>query len=74
MTNLEKLKEVFASYTDAAITEDSTFEDLGMDSLTVVEATMEMEDTYGFRFIVGEEIKTVGDLVAQMPTGEGEEA
>ena len=72
MSNLEKLREVFSQYTDAEITEGSTFEDLEMDSLTVVEATMEMEDKYGFQFIVGEEIKTVGDLLAQMPE-EGEE-
>jgi len=72
MTNFEKLKEVFAPYTDAEITEDSTFEELGMDSLTVVEATMELEDKYGIQFLVGEDIQTVGDLIRQMPNGEGE--
>ena len=72
MSNLEKLKEVFSQYTDAEITEESAFEDLDMDSLTVVEATMEMEDKYNIQFLVGEEIQTVGDLLAQMPAEEGD--
>ena len=72
MTNLERIQEVFSPYTDAPITENSTFEELGMDSLTVVEAAMEMEDRYNVQFLVGEEIRTVGDLLAQMPTEEGD--
>lgn len=74
MTNLEKLQNVFSQYTDARITEQSTFEDLDMDSLTVVEATMEMEDKYNIQFLVHEEIQTVGDLVSQMPAEEGEKS
>ncbi len=50
------------------ITENTTFEDdLGIDSLDVVELVMELESAFGLEEIPEEELKkfhTVGDLVA----------
>lgn len=47
---LEKVKELLADHLDidvAEITEETTFEDLGVDSLDTVEILMEMEDEFG---------------------------
>ena len=53
--------------TPDAISEDTSFvEDLGIDSLDVVELVMELEDAFGLDEIPEEELKkmrTVGDLV-----------
>ena len=53
--------------TPDAISEDTSFvDDLGIDSLDVVELVMELEDAFGLDEIPEEELKkmhTVGDLV-----------
>ncbi len=46
----EKVIAILASHLDMAeadIHEDTTFEDLGVDSLDAVEVAMEMEDAFG---------------------------
>ena len=47
---LDKVKELLADHLDIdeeTITEDTTFEDLDVDSLDTVEILMEMEDEFG---------------------------
>ncbi len=64
---LEKVKELLADHLDidvAEITEETTFEDLGVDSLDTVEILMEMEDEFGIELKPGEVGKSVKELVA----------
>ena len=55
-----------------AISEDTSFvDDLGIDSLDVVELVMELEDAFGMGEIPEEDLKkmrTVGDLVEYVNT------
>ena len=46
------------------ITMDSTFKDLGIDSLDTVELLMDLEDKIGKEIELDQEVKTVGELVA----------
>ena len=46
------------------ITPDSTFQDLGIDSLDTVEMLMKLEDEIGVEVELDQKVETVGDLVA----------
>ena len=46
------------------ITMDSTFHDLGIDSLDTVELLMNLEDKIGIEIELDQKVTTVGDLVA----------
>ena len=64
---LEKVKELLAEHLEmdvAEITEETTFEDLGVDSLDAVEIMMEMEDEFGVEIKPAEAGKSVKELVA----------
>ena len=64
---LEKVKELLAEHLEmdaAEITEATTFEDLGVDSLDAVEIMMEMEDEFGIEIKPAEAGKSVKELVA----------
>ena len=64
---LEKVKAVLADHLEmdaAEITEATTFEDLGVDSLDAVEIMMEMEDEFGIEIKPGEAGTSVKELVA----------
>ncbi|MDP4132650.1 MAG: acyl carrier protein [Bacillota bacterium] len=63
---LEKVKKLLAEHLDmdeSEITEETTFEDLGIDSLDTVEILMELEEEFGIEFKMDEGKKSVGDLV-----------
>ena len=63
---LEKVKELLAEHLEMdaeEITETTTFEDLGVDSLDTVEIMMEMEDEFGIEIKAAEVGKSVADLV-----------
>lgn len=65
MTN-EKVKELLASHLEIeldTITDESTFEDLGIDSLDAVEILMEMEDEFGIEIQASEMGHSVKELV-----------
>ena len=63
---IDKIKEVLADHLDmdtAGITNEKTFDDLGIDSLETVEIMMELEDEFGIEISVADVGKTVGSLV-----------
>lgn len=45
------------------VTEDATFDSLGIDSLDMVELICDLEDEYGIEFGEPEDLETVGDLI-----------
>jgi acyl carrier protein len=53
----------FKSDSDLVITEATTFAELELDSLEIVELTMNLEEKLGISIEVGPEIKSVGDLI-----------
>lgn len=64
---LEKVAEALAEKagTDAAaIRPETTFEELKLDSLDIVDALMTLEDIFGVSLEASAEMKRVGDLVA----------
>ena len=68
---VEMMCEQFDLEPDAISTETSFVDDLGIDSLDVVELVMELEDAFGLDQIPEEELKkmhTVGDLVDYVTT------
>lgn len=61
----DKVKEVLHKNRGIAldtIQPTSTFADLGLDSLDVVDLVMVFEDEFGVQIELSEEIKTVGDV------------
>ena len=62
----EKIAAIIADYKDidvSAITPESTFADLGVDSLDTVELIMSFEDEFGISIEMNEALKTVADVV-----------
>ncbi len=62
---IEKIKKVLSANLDIdieTITEDSTFDDLGIDSLDAVELLMDLEDEFGIELEASEMGHTVKDL------------
>jgi len=63
---LERVANMIAEFRDidaAAITGETTFEDLGFDSLDTVELVMAFEDKFGISIEVNQDLKTIGDVV-----------
>lgn len=64
---LEKVKTILAEHLEIeedTITEETSFKDLGVDSLDTVEILMEMEDEFGIEIQPGSvALNTVKDLV-----------
>ena len=61
------IAEIVADRTDTAMEDvknESTFRDLGIDSLDTVEVLMELEDKLGTTIELDQKIETVGDLVS----------
>ena len=66
MATLDTVKEVLESNLDIDpenVTEDATFEDLGIDSLDMVELICDLEEKCSVDFGEPEGLTTVGDLV-----------
>ena len=66
---LEKISEMLAENLDCDASEikaESTFEELGIDSLDVAELIMKIEDEFGVALEMDENLKSVGDLVAKI--------
>lgn len=65
-TTYEKIAKILAQYRDMevdGISPETKFEDLGLDSLDMVDLVMAMEDEFGIEIEVEENLFTVGDLV-----------
>ncbi len=63
---LERIVDTLKEYTgktELVITEDTSFEELEMDSLDIVELAMKIEDEFNVNIEMSENIKTVGDLL-----------
>ncbi len=63
----DKIKTLIAEHLDIdaeTITTETTFEDLGIDSLDTVELMMEVEDEFGIEVKAAEVGKSVKELVA----------
>ncbi len=61
-----KVVDMLADYSDIApdeIRKDSTFEELELDSLDVVELVMAVEDEFSVSLEFDENLKTVGDMI-----------
>ena len=65
MNVFQKIAEVIADHTGgdvAEITEETTFEELGVDSLDIVEMVMRFEEELGVTLELEEKFETVGAL------------
>ncbi|MBQ7312867.1 MAG: acyl carrier protein [Clostridia bacterium] len=63
---IDKIITIIADHSgedEANITAETTFEELGVDSLTTVEVPMDIEDEFGVTLEAAQVGKTVGDLV-----------
>ena len=73
--NTEKIIEVLANHLEmdaSEITEETTFAELGVDSLEAVEIMMEMEDELGIGEINAAEAgKSVGELIDYINSKQG---
>ena len=77
MTILERLKKVMEEQNvggDVEITMDTTFEELEIDSLDLVDLTMNCEDEFGIDLDPDSAPKTIGELVEKIAELTGEEA
>ena len=66
METLKQIEVIMGEYKDleeGSLTLETTFEDLELDSLDLVDMAMACEDKFGVTVEISEEIKTVGDLV-----------
>ena len=74
MTTLEKLEGIVGEYKDiepGTLTAETTFEELELDSLDIVDMTMACEDAFGVTVEVDENLKSFGDLIAVLEKGNG---
>lgn len=63
---LEKVIKILADYKEcdpSEINENSTFEDLELDSLDTVDLMMSFEEEFDIQLEMSEDMKTVGDVV-----------
>ncbi len=64
---LEKVIAILREYKqdeNLAITAESSFSELGLDSLDIVELVMHIEEEFGVSIETSENIRSIGDLLA----------
>lgn len=67
MTNFEKVLNIVADHRDvdkSAVTPETTFSELGLDSLDMVELIMAMEEEFNTTIEMNNDIKTLGQAAA----------
>ena len=65
----EKIAEILAdklACDPSEIKEDSTFKDMGIDSLDITEIIMNLEDEFGIELEMDESLEKVSDLVEKV--------
>ena len=65
----EKVAQILAEYKGievSTVKQDSSFQDLALDSLDVAELVMNMEDEFGVTIELDESVKTVAELVKKI--------
>ena len=63
----EKVAKILGDYRDidpSTITPETTFEDLELDSLDIVELIMTIEEEFGVAIEMSEDIKSIADVVS----------
>ena len=75
MSILDRIQKIIEDETgiDAEVTMESTFEDLELDSLDLVERTVACEDEFGIELALDTVPKNVGELVEMIAEMTGEE-
>lgn len=63
---VKRLLEENLSVDPDTVTEESTLDDLDLDSLDMVELISDLEDEEGIEFGEPDDLKTVGDIVAHI--------
>ena len=66
MSTFDKVVEILVEAKDLEadkVTMESTWDELGLDSLDTVELVMNMEDAFGISLEMTEDMQTVGDVV-----------
>lgn len=68
MTTLEQLKEIVNEYKgeELSVSPESTFDDLGFDSLDKVELMMQVDEKFGIELGDDIVVNTVADLIAKI--------
>lgn len=69
---LEKIEKLLGEYKDVepgSLTAETTFEELELDSLDLVDMAMACEDEFGVTVEVNENLKTIGDLMKVIEEG-----
>ena len=72
MTTIEKIEQIIGEYKEiepGSLKAETTFEELELDSLDLVDMAMACEDTFGVMVEVNENLKSVGDLMAIIDAG-----
>jgi len=62
---IEKITAILVDYRDfdpATIKAETSFADIGLDSLDTVDLVMKLEEEFGFEIPMSDGLKTVGDL------------
>jgi len=65
-STVEKIKKIMVEYRDFdpdTITKESTFNDLGLDSLDTVDLVMQIEEEFGIEIPMDGKFKVVGDII-----------
>lgn len=68
MNTLEQLKAIVDEYKgeDVALSEATTFEEIGFDSLDKVDLMMQVEEKFGIEMGDDVAVNTVGELIAKI--------
>ena len=66
MTDLERLEKIICEYKElepGTLTPETTFQQLELDSLDLVDMTMACEDEFGVSIELDDNLKTIADLL-----------